>query len=829
MKFKTEIRQRKSAPTAALTADKEDTKKTVVNSNNNNLIAALLFLVSLPVRFKNVALPAQVVFDEVHFGKYAAYYIRRSFFFDVHPPLAKLLIAFVAWISGFKGDFDFAEIGNVIPENVPYVQMRAFGALFGALIVPLSYLTIRDAGHSKIAATLTALAICFENGLITNNRLVLLDAYLLFFIAFTVFSWNRFYNLKRSFDRSWYFWLLCSGIGLGCTVSTKWVGLFTVATIGVSTIRQLWKILGDITVTKRLYALHFFSRAICLIIVPVSIYIGSFYIHLSILDRSGPGESYMEMQTQNELKGYYPIDTPRPIVYGSIITIRHLETTGGFLHSHKANYAEGSQQQQVTLYPHRDNNNWWRVLKSDNSEEPKNDLLASDNTTWLQYVRAGETIRLEHVETAPLKLHSHDIPAPVTDTDYNKEVSAYGFPNHEGDANDNWLLKIDEDSRIPEAGQFLQARRSKFRLMHTYQDCYLYASYERLPDWGYDQQEISCISEALKPKTMWQIDESQNPMLPENVVMEPEHRPDFLQKFLRLHKAMWTINSELTETHPFESRPHEWPLLLSVISFWQTETNQIILLGNPLVYWSSTVAVLTFFILYGFFQLRQKRGFKDSFGGLRAYYETSAGFFVMAWTFHYLPFFKMERQLFIHHYMPSLYFAVLTLGVGFDILLRRFPRVMKLGVLVLSSVCLIYTWWVYSPLAYSGEWSLAQCENASLLKSWGLSCETYTPLGSPERLIMENVEVTTKESEIVYDGEEEDKAEDSIPMPTDAPEPPEYEPEFIDGKEVVYEDDDEDEDEWPRTIYGVDPDADEDDEVTPLTVRKIPLTKHLDL
>lgn len=41
------------------------------------------------------------------------------------------------------------------------------------------------------------------------------------------------------------------------------------------------------------------------------IYIGSFYIHFSILTRSGPGESYLAMQTQNEMKGYAPIDTPR--------------------------------------------------------------------------------------------------------------------------------------------------------------------------------------------------------------------------------------------------------------------------------------------------------------------------------------------------------------------------------------------------------------------------------------------------------------------------------------------------------------------------------------
>lgn len=50
-----------------------------------------------------------------------------------------------------------------MPETVPYVQMRAFGTLLGALLVPISYLTVRDAGHSKIAATLTALAICFGN------------------------------------------------------------------------------------------------------------------------------------------------------------------------------------------------------------------------------------------------------------------------------------------------------------------------------------------------------------------------------------------------------------------------------------------------------------------------------------------------------------------------------------------------------------------------------------------------------------------------------------------------------------------------------------------
>jgi dolichyl-phosphate-mannose-protein mannosyltransferase len=33
---------------------------------------------------------------------------------DVHPPLAKMLIALVGWLAGFKGDFDFKDIGKYV-------------------------------------------------------------------------------------------------------------------------------------------------------------------------------------------------------------------------------------------------------------------------------------------------------------------------------------------------------------------------------------------------------------------------------------------------------------------------------------------------------------------------------------------------------------------------------------------------------------------------------------------------------------------------------------------------------------------------------------------
>ena len=33
---------------------------------------------------------------------------------DVHPPLAKLLITFAAWFAGFRGNFDFKDIGKYV-------------------------------------------------------------------------------------------------------------------------------------------------------------------------------------------------------------------------------------------------------------------------------------------------------------------------------------------------------------------------------------------------------------------------------------------------------------------------------------------------------------------------------------------------------------------------------------------------------------------------------------------------------------------------------------------------------------------------------------------
>ncbi len=56
--------------------------------------------------------PNETVFDEVHFGKFVNGYLSHKYFFDIHPPLGKLMISGVAKLSGYKTGFDFKEIGE---------------------------------------------------------------------------------------------------------------------------------------------------------------------------------------------------------------------------------------------------------------------------------------------------------------------------------------------------------------------------------------------------------------------------------------------------------------------------------------------------------------------------------------------------------------------------------------------------------------------------------------------------------------------------------------------------------------------------------------------
>jgi dolichyl-phosphate-mannose-protein mannosyltransferase len=196
-------------------------------------------------------------------------------------------------------------------ENVPYVAMRMLPAILGIATVPLAYLTMRALECRATTALLAAVFVTFENGLVTQSRHILLDSPLLFFTSLTTFLWVGFCNedKRHPFSEGWWTWLMLTGLSLGAVVSCKWVGLFTIATIGFSTINQLWCLLGDIRISPRLWIRHFFARALCLIVVPILFYLFIFQIHFLILANSGEGDGFMSAEFQHTLGGRSMQDT----------------------------------------------------------------------------------------------------------------------------------------------------------------------------------------------------------------------------------------------------------------------------------------------------------------------------------------------------------------------------------------------------------------------------------------------------------------------------------------------------------------------------------------
>lgn len=689
-----------------------------VTTFKERLFLAALVIFALFIRLQILYQPNSVVFDEVHFGGFAKKYILGTFFMDVHPPLAKLLFAGVASLAGFKGDFGFEKIGDVYPETTPYFWMRVFPAVLGVGTVVLLYLTLRASGVRPLVAFITGLIFTYENANVTISRYILLDSPLIFFISAAVYGAKRFEN-EIPFSFQWYRALVSTGVALGLALSSKWVGLFTVAWVGALNVWDLWFLIGDLTVPVCKIFKHTIARGLILLGIPLVLYLTFFAVHFKVLYKEGDGAAFMSSAFRSTLQGNkIPGNILADVGVGSVISIRHIDTQGGYLHSHDSLYETGSKQQQITLYPHLDTNNNWLVELYDATEAP----------TSFQQIQDGTKIRLKHILTGR-RLHSHDHKCPVTENDWQKEVSAYGYEGFEGDANDDFVVEIQKAyTKSPDAQQNLTALQSVIRLRHAMTGCYLFSHEVKLPKWGFEQQEVTCATQGVLSKSLWYVEQNENPFLPADARRVNYKQPSLIEKTIEAHQRMWHINQNLNAPHNWQSLPNTWPLLSRGINYWGEDNRQIYLLGNAPTWWAST-AVIVIFAVYAATQiLRWQKG--ASVGVDRHIYNFNVQTFkyILGWIIHFAPSFLMGRQLFLHHYLPAYYFAILTLGHFLDIIVSYiFAKKRSIGytLIIIFSLTSFLFYVNYSPLIYGTPWTKAQCEASKLVDTWDYDCNKF--------------------------------------------------------------------------------------------------------
>lgn len=396
-----------------------------------------------------------------------------------------MLVGLSGVLAGYNGSFEFKS-GEKYPEDVDYAFMRAFNALFGIVCIPLAYYTARELHLRRPAVWFVTLMVLCENSYTTISRFILLDSMLLCGTVATVFCWAKFHNQRHaSFEPEWFFWLFATGVSIGCVCSVKLVGLFVTAMVGLYTAEDLWTKFGDRKTSISTLSAHFIFRVLGLIVLPFLIYMLSFALHFAILDHSGPGDAQMSSLFQANLKGTnVGKDSPLELAFGSRATIKNMGYGGGLLHSHVQTYPEGSQQQQVTCYHHKDTNNDWFFYPT--RHEPAYDAESPD----LRFIGDGTTMRLIHAQTGR-NLHSHQIAAPVTKADW--EVSGYGNLTI-GDDKDHWVVEVIRDSASRDRSR-IRTLTTAFRLKNPVLGCYLRAGNTNLPQWGFKQIEVTCTKE----------------------------------------------------------------------------------------------------------------------------------------------------------------------------------------------------------------------------------------------------------------------------------------------------------------------------------------------
>ena len=157
------------------------------------------------------------------------------------------------------------------------------------------------------------------------------------------------------------------------------------------------------------------------------------------------------------------------------------------------------------------------------------------------------------------------------------------------------------------------------------------------------------------------------------------------------------------------------------------------------------------------------------------HYDWALGTAVFGWALHYAPFYLMKRQLFLHHYLPALYFSVVALCQGWDFLTTRSRfrdsprRASQITVVFIGVTIAVFA--MLSPLAYGGKWTKSLCEKAKVFNTWDFDCNIFYAEVPPLEMSLMKYEQYDKQK--LTPIEQTSPAVSGVP-PIDEPQPVHY-------------------------------------------------------
>lgn len=135
---------------------------------------------------------------------------------------------------------------------------------------------------------------------------------------------------------------------------------------------------------------------------------------------------------------------------------------------------------------------------------------------------------------------------------------------------------------------------------------------------------------------------------------------------------------------------------------------QIHLIGNLVIWYAGSLSVLFFSGLLVLYAIRQRRSHQDLAPHVSHKFYNACYILFLGYWLHYLPYFFMDRTLFLHHYLSAYMFKILLLAFLIDHVyyvlqmqekLRALTNVFIMGIAVWLSYVII-TFYRFSVLSY---------------------------------------------------------------------------------------------------------------------------------
>ena len=182
-----------------------------------------------------------------------------------------------------------------------------------------------------------------------------------------------------------------------------------------------------------------------------------------------------------------------------------------------------------------------------------------------------------------------------------------------------------------------------------------------------------------------------------------EQVPSMLSNIIHLNRKMLEINSASIFEHYHSSSWYEWPILYKgIVYFWEVLSDRpdyhicVYLFGNPIVYWTGLLAILFAFIYCD----RKLHFFFSDYPIAKIDVDKFIPIFycTFAYLSNMLPYVLIKRTCYLYHYHPSLYFAIILIGLFFDKITNRRVKYYLASLLMLV-VLIVYFY--YLPFSYA--------------------------------------------------------------------------------------------------------------------------------